>query len=190
MLAEPDWLRLHKLAVAEFDFRVRQIQAEYWEASTPCEEWDVYDLVNHNVKENLWVPLLLAGTRADQVGGLSGDVITGDPEMVWEESWSDAVTAFSRANLDELVWSWNGEITVKEYICQRTCDLAIHAWDLAVGLGVDPVIDSELVLGIQAWSRGRQENLAKLPELYDPPIKSEFDADDQTLLLNFFGREV
>ena len=190
MLAELNWLRLQKLAIAEFDFRVRQIQAEYWEASTPCEEWDVYDLVNHNVKENLWVPLLLSGTPADQVGGLSGDVITGDPEMVWEESWNDAVTAFSNAGLDELVWSRNGEITVKEYISQRTCDLAIHAWDLAVGLGVDPVIDSELVLGIRTWSSGRKENLAKLPELYDPPIKSEFDADDQTLLLNFFGREV
>jgi hypothetical protein len=121
---------------------------------------------------------------------LSGDVITGDPEMVWEESWRDAETAFSKANLGDLVLSSNGEITVKEYISQRTCDLAIHAWDLAVGLGVDPVIDSELISGIQTWSRGRQEDLAKLPELYDPPIKSDFDADGQTLLLNCFGREV
>ena len=136
------------------------------------------------------MPLLLSGTPADQVGGLSGDVITGDPEMVWEESWRDAETAFSKAHLDDLVWSSNGEITAKEYISQRTCDLAIHAWDLAVGLGVDPVIDSELILGIQTWSRGRQEDLAKLPELYDSPIESDFDADGQTLLLNFFGREV
>ena len=39
-----NWLRIHQIAAGEVDFRIRQILPEYWEASTPCDEWDVYDL--------------------------------------------------------------------------------------------------------------------------------------------------
>ena len=48
-LGHTEWLRVHQLAAGEVDFRIRQILPEYWDASTPCDEWDVYDLVAHCV---------------------------------------------------------------------------------------------------------------------------------------------
>jgi uncharacterized protein (TIGR03086 family) len=80
--AESIWIRLHRLAVAEFDFRLRQVMPEYWVASTPCEEWDVSELVRHVVVETLLVPEALAGRdpsilRAEllgESGALSQDV--------------------------------------------------------------------------------------------------------------------
>ncbi len=185
-----EWLRLHQLAAAEFDFRVRQILPEYWEASTPCGEWDVYELVNHNVTENLWVPIVLSGHAADEVGGLDGDQLGADPELAWEDSWRDAVQAFAEVDGESTVRLAAGETGVLEYLRQRTADMAIHAWDLATGIGVDDALDEEVVVAVHEWAAPHSELFAQLPELFDPPITSPPGADLQTRLLNLFGREV
>ena len=188
-MSDRDWLRLHQLAAAEFDYRVRQILPEYWEASTPCDEWDVYELVNHNVVENLWVPVVLAGHPLEQVGGLDGNVLGADPELVWEESWRDAVAAFGEADLEATVRLAAGQSTVLEYLRQRTADLAVHAWDLAEGIGVDPRLDEELVVAIHEWAAPLVSVFAQLPEHFEPAVRVAPDADLQTRMLAIFGRE-
>ena len=188
-MSDRDWLRLHQLAAGEFDFRVRQILPEYWEASTPCDEWDVYELVNHNVVENLWVPPVLAGHDLADVGGLEGDVLGSDPELVWEDSWRDAVAAFADADLGSVVTLSAGRTTVIEYLRQRTADLAIHAWDLAVGLGVDDELDHEVVVAVFEWAQPLAGVFAELPAMFEPPSTPPPGASLQDRLLHLFGRE-
>ena len=189
MTTDHDWLRLHQLAAAEFDFRIRQVLPEYWEASTPCDEWDVYELVNHNVVENLWVPLVLAGHRIEDVGGLDDNVLGSDPELVWEDSWRDAVAAFADADLTATVRLAAGATTVVEYLRQRTADLLVHAWDLATGIGVDDELDAEVVGAVYEWAKPLERVFASLPALFEPAIDVSPDVDLQTSLLAVFGRE-
>ena len=71
---------MFRRAVAEFDGRVRQIGAHQWQAPTPDEDWSVRDLVNHVVGEDLWAPLLLAGSTIAEVGDrFDGDVLGAEP---------------------------------------------------------------------------------------------------------------
>ena len=72
----------------------------------------------------------------------------------------------------------------------RACDLAVHAWDLAVGLAIDERIDEEVVAATLRWAEVRRDQMSQMPELFDPPIPSADDADPQTQLLEIFGREV
>ena len=81
-----NWLRIHQIAAGEVDFRIRQILPEYWEASTPCDEWDVYDLVSHCVVENMRASLILEGAPFDEVMSVDQEVVAEDPEMAWELS--------------------------------------------------------------------------------------------------------
>lgn len=184
------WKRLHRLANAELDFRIRQILPEWWIASTPCDEWDVADLVNHNVAESLWVPLLLDGLGVDDVGGLDGDVLGDDPVSTWEDAQTAAMEAVDGADLDDVVRLAAGPTPAFEYVRQRVLDLAVHAWDLAVAIGVDDRLDDELVDALDEYVRPFAARLAELPEYFEPAITPRPDADRQARLLNLLGREV
>jgi len=184
------WLRIHQLAVGEVDYRIRQILPEYWEASTPCAEWDVYEVVAHCVIENMRVPLILEGASFEQVMSVDREVVVEDPEMAWEVSWRNAVAAFSQADLEGTVALGQQVIPTAEFLRIRACDLTVHAWDLAVGLAIDERIDEEIATAALGWAQGRRDQMAQMPELFDPPIRSAFDADPQTQLMEIFGREV
>ena len=194
MLSEqiPDaaWLRIHQLATAEVDYRIRQILPEYWEASTPCDEWDVHDLVAHCVVENMRASLILEGAPFEDVMSISPEIVVEDPEMALEVSWRNVVAAFADADLEGQVELGEQVIPTIEFLRIRTCDLAVHAWDLAVGLNVDERIDDEVVAAALVWARERRDQMAQMPELFDPSRPSSPGADDQTQLLEIFGREV
>jgi len=184
------WLRIHQLATAEVDYRIRQILPEYWEASTPCDEWDVHDLVAHCVVENMRASLILEGAPFEDVMSISPEIVVEDPEMAWEVSWRNVVAAFADADLEGQVELGEQVIPTIEFLRIRTCDLAVHAWDLAVGLNVDERIDDEVVAAALVWARERRDQMAQMPELFDPSRPSSPGADDQTQLLEIFGREV
>jgi uncharacterized protein (TIGR03086 family) len=110
--------------------------------------------------------------------------------MAWEVSWRNAVAAFSEADLEGTVALGEQVIATVEFLRIRACDLSVHAWDLSVGLAIDERIDEEVVTAALGWAQGRRDQMAQMPELFDPPIRSAFDADPQTQLLEIFGREV
>jgi uncharacterized protein (TIGR03086 family) len=186
-----DWLRLHHVAMAEFDVRVHMIPPDHWEASTPCDEWDVHDLVRHNTVENLWVPPLLGGLSVAEVGdAFDGDVLGSDPESVWEGSRREALVAFDGADLDGEVALARGATPTLEYLQERVFDLLVHAWDLARGIGVDETLDDEVVAAVWEWARPMAPMLAALPQYFEPPVPVDTGADLQTRLLHLTGREV
>ncbi|MCB0992710.1 MAG: TIGR03086 family metal-binding protein [Acidimicrobiales bacterium] len=183
------WVRLHRIANAEFDFRVRQILPEWWGASTPCEEWDVYDLVNHCVAESMWVPLLLAGHHPKTIGGLEGDLIEGDPVDVWEGARLDALDAVDDSGGDTEVHLESGVTTAFEYVRQRTVDLAVHAWDLARAIAVDEALDADLVEGVASYVLPRAHHFQAGSLLFEPSVPSTPGADLLEKVLNVLGRE-
>jgi uncharacterized protein (TIGR03086 family) len=186
-----DWLRLHHVAMAEFDVRVHMIPSDHWEASTPCDEWDVHDLVRHNTVENLWVRPLLDGLSVADVGdAFDGDVLGSDPEAVWEASRREALEAFDEADIDGEVALARGATPTLEYLQERVFDLLVHAWDLARGIGVDETLDEEVVEAVWEWARPMAQMLAALPEFFEPPVAVDPDADLQTRLLHLTGRQV
>ena len=52
-------------SVSEFGTRLRPIHGTHWSRPTPCEEWDVRELVNHVVGGALRYTMLLHGATAD-----------------------------------------------------------------------------------------------------------------------------
>ena len=122
-LGHTEWLRVHQLAAGEVDFRIRQILPEYWDASTPCDEWDVYDLVAHCVIENMRAALILEKAPFEEVMALDTEVVAEDPEMAWEVSWRNAVAAFASADLDDQVELGQQAITAIEFLRIRAPSL-------------------------------------------------------------------
>lgn len=133
-------------AMREFDGRVHRIGGEQWQAATPCTEWTVRDLVTHLTAEHLWAPWLLRGATLEDVGDrFDGDVLGDDPVGSWERASDASRAAFHAPGaLGGTVHTGGGPSPAEEYARQMTMDLAVHAWDLARGIGADGRLDEEL----------------------------------------------
>lgn len=179
----------HRKAVEGFDARVRAVGDGQWGDPTPCAEWDVRDLVNHLVYEQLWVPPLLAGATVEEVGDrYEGDQLGDDPVGAWERAAAAALDAVAAPGaLDGEVHLSYGERDAEGYLLELTSDLVVHTWDLARAVGADETLDPGLVRLVHDYSEPQIEHMAA-SGLFDPPVAVDADADPQTRLLALFGR--
>jgi uncharacterized protein (TIGR03086 family) len=180
---------MFRRAVAEFDGRVRQIDAHQWQAPTPDEDWLVRDLVNHVVGEDLWAPLLLAGSTIAEVGHrFDGDVLGAEPKAAWAAASAAAVHAVEADGaMDRIVHLSFGDFPGREYTLQLFADHLIHAWDLARAIGADEHLDEELVASCATWFDPMEEAYRSAGAIAARPSVPGH-ADPQTLLLARFGR--
>lgn len=181
-------LHAHRRAMTEFDERVRAIGSDQWQDSTPCPQWTVRDLVNHLTSEQLWAPWLLDGSTLEQVGDrFDGDVLGSDPTGAWAEASAQARRAWDESATTGEVHVTGGVIPTEDYGWQMTLDLAVHAWDLARGIGADERIDPELAEAVHTVFEPQIESMQGIG-LFDPPQQVSANADVQTRLLALLGR--
>lgn len=176
-------------ALEEFGSRVEQVGEDQWAAPTPCADWDVRALVAHVVDEQRWVPYLLGGGTVDDAGDrFAEDPLGADPKAAWRAASAAARAAFEAPDaLDHPVSLSSGESSARDYLWQMTVDAAVHAWDLARGIGVDDQLDRELVRRVHTESEKDAEELAK-SGLYGDPVAVPAGADLQSRMLGLFGR--
>jgi uncharacterized protein (TIGR03086 family) len=180
---------MFRRAVAEFDARVRQIGSHQWQAATPDEDWVVRDLVNHLAGEDLWAPLLLAGSTIAEIGDrFEGDVLGAEPKAAWAAASAGAVRAVEGAGaMDRIVHLSFGDFPGSEYTLQLFADHLIHAWDLARAIGADERLDAGLVASCATWFEAVEDAYRGAGVIAArPPVPGHADA--QTLLLARFGR--
>jgi uncharacterized protein (TIGR03086 family) len=186
-----DLIDQHGRAMDGFDLRVRAVRTDQWHAPTPCEDWDVRDLVNHLVFEQLWMPPLLSGATVEEVGDrYDGDQLGDEPLQAWEGAASDARAAVTAPGaLDGEVHLSYGDRDARGYVLEMTADLVVHTWDLARAVGGDETLDPGLVALVTGYAEPQLEHMAA-SGLFDPPVEVSDDADPQTRLLAMFGRRV
>jgi uncharacterized protein (TIGR03086 family) len=184
-----DLLEQHRRALDGFGRRVRAVRDDQWHAPTPCEDWDVRDLVGHLVVEQLWVPPLIGGSAVEEVGDrFDGDQLGDDPVATWESAAAGARRALTEPGaLDGRVQLSYGTRDAEGYLLEMTADLVVHTWDLARAIGADETLDPELVQLVRGYAEPQLEHMAA-SGLFDPPVPVADDADPQTELLAMFGR--
>ena len=182
-------LDAHRQAMREFDDRVRAVRADQWDNGTACAEWTVRDLLNHLVSEQYWVPHLLGGSTLDEVGDrFDGDLLGSDPLGAWADASARARRAWDGTDPIGEVSVTGGSIPTEDYGWQMTLDLAVHAWDLARGVGGELALDPGLVSSVRAVFEPQVEAMQGLG-IFDPPQPVAAEADDQAHLLAMLGRQ-
>jgi uncharacterized protein (TIGR03086 family) len=146
----PDGTRLlqsHTDALAYTGAIVAAIGPSSWDAPTPCEDWNVRELVLHVVAGNWWAARLAAGATIEEVGTeLDGDLLGDDPSGAYEGSARAAADIFAEPGaLDAPCAVSYGPVPGSVYLGHRFVDVLIHGRDLAVATGQDPTLPKELV---------------------------------------------
>jgi uncharacterized protein (TIGR03086 family) len=190
MAAAPDLAVLFPRAIAGFDARVHAVKPDQWHAPTPDDEWDVTDLVNHLVVEQLWVPETMAGKTMEEVGDrFEGDQVGNDPAGAWGRASAASLAAAAEPGaLDRPVHLSRGQAPAREYVAELTMDATVHSWDLARGVGADDTLDPELVTFSYELLLPMKDDLVK-SGLFKPVVDVPDDADLQTKLLAIVGRK-
>ncbi len=174
----------HRQIAAVFTDRVRGTGD--WDAPAPVAGWVARDVVRHLTD---WFPgFLAAGAGIDLPRGPSVD---DDPVAAWQLH-ADAVQAL----LDDPATPGRvlknphvGEVRLDRAIDQfYTIDVFLHTWDLARASGQDDRLDpdfcAQLLPGMEQF-----EQAIRSSGQYGPRVPVPDDADAQTRLLGFIGRD-
>jgi uncharacterized protein (TIGR03086 family) len=184
-----DPVQLFQRAQGEFDRRVGAIKDDQWTDPTPCSDWDVRALVHHLVYEMVWAPPLFEGKSVADVGDrFEGDILGTDPKQAWKVASASADASVGTGGaMDGTVHLSFGDVPGSEYTMQLVCDLTVHAWDLAKGIGADDALDPELVDTCLAEMR-KSEDMIRASGLFGEKVEVDAGADPQTQLLGIVGR--
>ena len=176
----------HRRVAGVFTQRVRGTQADRWDSPAPVDGWVARDVVRHLVE---WFPAFLesgAGVTLDR--GPSVDV---DPVLAWQvhsdsvQALLDDPTTSERVLANRHIGDVPLDVAVDRFY---TSDVFMHTWDLSRATGQDEVLDpakcAELLAGMEPI-----EDAMRSSGQYGPRVVVPADADVQTRMLAFIGRD-
>ncbi|NEA32385.1 TIGR03086 family metal-binding protein [Streptomyces sp. SID13031] len=180
---------LFAAAGAQLTRIVSSVPSTHWDKPTPADV-TVREVVNHVVGGNVFAVRLLSGaSAADSVAGLDADQLGDDPLAAVANSCEAQQVAFATADQTAPLHHLSGDISYETFVRFRLGDVVLHAWDIAIGAGLDPTLDPALVDAL--WSMVE-------PHLDDMRAMGVFGtgatntvpptASPQSRLLDAFGR--
>jgi uncharacterized protein (TIGR03086 family) len=174
-----------RAVAARFTETLDAVPPDKWESPAPCEGWVARDVVRHLVE---WVPGFFAA-----FGGLAfpaGPSPDDDPAGAWA-----VLRDHLQALLDDdaaatrLIESPTGPAPLADVIGAFVMgDVLVHTWDLARAAGLDESLDADEVHGMYEGMLPMDAAL-RASGHFGPRVEVPEDADEQTKLLAFTGRQ-
>ena len=162
-----------------FDQRYQAV-GEQWEAATPCEGWCVKDLVEHAV-----------ATQQQIAGGVLGVQLEEGAE------WPALRDGINAALGDPSVLDGQmpeggpfGPMPKSMMFGIGISDLLIHTWDLSRAIGADETLPAGPVTSSYMGLQRMPAEAIRAEGRFNAAIAVADDADEQTKLLSFAGRQV
>jgi uncharacterized protein (TIGR03086 family) len=157
-----------------------------WDVPAPVPGWSARDVVRHLVE---WLPPFLAGGSSVRLPAVPS--VDDDPAGAWH-AHVDAVQALlddpATADLT-LANPHIGQFPLDRAIDQfYTADVFMHTWDLARATGQDDRLDPGFCAVLLSGMEPLEEVIRSSGQ-YGPRVPVKDDADAQTKLLGFIGRD-
>ena len=141
----PNVIELYEGAVQQMLPTLAAVKAEQLSSSTPCVEWNVQNVITHNIKVADFVHGILQGNNT------TNPMEVGDP--LPSQGARDAFAAGtsrvldllkSTSDLNQVVETPFGSMPIANFVMFPTLDIVIHSWDLAKGTGQNTTLDAGL----------------------------------------------
>ena len=190
----PNPIELYEAAAQGFRQTLSGVKENQMNSPTPCTEWNVQALINHNLK--------VAGFAH---GALLENITTNPMEVAGSLPAEGAIAALEAGvaqilelikapgSADQQINTPFGQMTRGQFIMNPFLDLLVHTWDLAKGTGQNTTLDSGLVeVGYNAFSpqvggmRGMEGGDGR--HLIGPEVQVPAGASMQDKLVGIMGR--
>ncbi|MCU1456029.1 MAG: hypothetical protein JWL73_121 [Actinomycetia bacterium] len=166
-----------------FTRRARAVPDGAWDAPAPCEGWVARDVVRHMVE---WMPGVLA--RGVEIP--AGPSVDDDPVGAWtvlDHALQAALDdpAVAAREFDVRGGRFRVDVAINTFCLP---DVLVHTWDLARATGLDDALDPDEVhrhlVGMEPI-----DEILRTSGHYGPKVPVPADADEQTRLIAFTGRD-
>lgn len=184
-MAPADAAHRHRRAAERFGRTVLGVAD--WSVPTPVPQWRARDVVAHLTG---WLPPFLASAGGPALSDAHADAIA-DPVP----AWLSQAAAVQRLLEDPdhrataLTDPYLGTMLLAEAIDRfYTTDVVLHTWDLARATGQDDRLDPDWCADVLAGMEPMEDAIRGSGH-YGPRVAVSADADAQTRLLGFIGRD-
>lgn len=167
-----------------FTARVTTVPDSAWDNPSPCPDWVTRDVVRHLVDTTNYF-LGQAG-----VGPVEAPSVDDDPVGAWTAARDAVQAALGDPELATREYDTGmGRMTLEKMIGMfGVADVLIHTWDLARAAGLDDTLDPEEVRRVYAMMEPNDAMLRQ-GTAFGPRVEVPDDADEQTKLIAFTGRQ-
>jgi uncharacterized protein (TIGR03086 family) len=175
----------YRRVAADFTDKIAAVPAAAWDNESPCPGWTARDVVAHLVE---WLSGFFFGLWEIDPGPIPP--AAENPGAAWaavdraiQAALDDpAAAALTR---DTPVGTSSFEAAV-DRIC--TPDVLVHTWDLARATGLDDTLDADAVHRM-VEGMGPSDEAMRASGHFGPKVEVPDDADEQTRLIAFMGRQ-
>lgn len=159
---------------------------KHWHAPSPVADWTARDVVRHLVE---WLRSFLAAGASVELP--KGPSVDDDPVAAWQEHRAGVQALLDDPETPQrlLVNRHIGEMPLDQAIDRfYTSDVFMHTWDLACATGQDERLDPD-ECAVLLSEMEPIEDVMRASGQFGPRVPTPDDADAQTRLLGFIGRD-
>ena len=186
----PNPIELYEGAVQQMLPTLAAIKADQLSASTPCKEWNVQNVITHNLKVADYVRGIIQGNNTTNPTEVDDPLPSQGARDAFAAGTSKVLDLLkSTSDLNQVVETPFGPMPIANFVMFPTLDIVIHSWDLAKGTGQSTSIDSGLAeVCYQVLSGGGAE-MGRQGGAFGPGVTLPITASVQDKLLAISGRQ-
>ena len=190
MLTYSEMLTLHDGALADTTALVQRAARGDLGIATPCDGWDLADLLSHMIGQNLGFAAAVATGDADEAAYAGPDVTPANAVSQWDASAESLRAAFGPADETAVVHlsEFDIEVTPAVALSMQLLDTAVHAWDVAAALGDTYRPDAAVTELVLDFARQIASRPGGSPGVFGEPL-AETGADPWLDALRLLGRD-
>lgn len=149
------------------------------DARTPCDEWDVRQLMNHMLETQHYFVGTARGRDVPLPSPNPPDLLGEDPVVEFEQARADTLSTFGE---DEVIEKTGSSLGI------AFTDQLLHGWDLAKATAQDATMPSGLAEAAYEMIHGRFTEEQR-EGVFKPEVTVPSNASAQDKLLAYTGRD-
>ena len=169
---------------------INQIKEDDWDKQMPegfsarRPDIKLRELINNHAYDEAWVPDVLAGKTAEEVGDkYDGDLLKEDPKGNYNKIFEAAQKAVERLDDPErTVHLSYGDYKAKEYLNHISTYRSFQAWQVGKFIGVNADLPSDVVEGLWEHVMPQVESLRQMG-VFSPEVNIDETASSHDKLL-------
>ena len=186
----PNPIEVYQAAVQQMLPTIVGVRTDQLSSSTPCSEWNVQSLINHNIRVAAFANNVLNGAPSDP--GLMFTVAeplpTEGAEAVFTANTNAVLATAKSMNLETVVETPFGAMPAGNFLMIPMADTFIHKWDLAKATNQNTSMDSGLAEACyQVLEPGAE--MGRQSGFFGPAVQVPMSGSIQDKLLGLSGRQ-
>ncbi|MFI8003086.1 TIGR03086 family metal-binding protein [Streptomyces sp. NPDC086010] len=169
---------------------VAGVPADGWHLRTPCDAWDVTQVLQHTIGDQAAYTSKITGGAGPSYDPFDpSGTLDGDPSAPLEAALAGSADAFGSVDPSDTavpVPIPPFELPAELAVHAAALDLVIHAWDIAVATGGPSPLTPSLARALRPVADALAEPLRGFA--FGPAIEPAPGADAAASLLNHLGR--